>query len=64
MLAGGLLGLPLVAIPLAVALGHFILEERFNRDLLIDLVARPTARAPKIASGAFAGKVPAALEVG
>jgi hypothetical protein len=44
MLACGLLGLPLVSIPLAIALGHFVLEERFNRDLLVDLVARPLAR--------------------
>ena len=48
-LAGGLLGLPLVAIPLVVALGHFILEDRFNRHLLVDLVARPAARLPEVA---------------
>jgi predicted metal-dependent phosphoesterase TrpH len=60
MLAGGLLGLPLIAIPLAVALGHFILEDRFNRELLVDLVARPSsAKLP----AAFPGKVPARLEV-
>jgi predicted metal-dependent phosphoesterase TrpH len=45
----GLAGLPLVALPLAVALGHFILEERFNRDLLVDLVARPAVRLPEVA---------------
>lgn len=36
-----LLGLPLLSVPLAAALGHFLLEERFNRALLFDLVARP-----------------------
>ena len=46
---GGLLGLPLVALPLAAALGHFILEERFNRALLFDLVERPAARMPEAA---------------
>jgi hypothetical protein len=45
----GLLGLPLVAIPLAGALGHFILEERFNRALLFDLVTRPAIRFPEAA---------------
>jgi hypothetical protein len=40
---GGVLGLPLVALPLAGAyLLHFVMEERFNRDLLYDLVRRPT----------------------
>lgn len=37
----GILGLPLVSAALAIALGHFILEDRFNRNLLVDLVARP-----------------------
>jgi predicted metal-dependent phosphoesterase TrpH len=46
---GGLLGLPLVALPLAGALGHFILEERFNRALLFDLVKRPATRIPEAA---------------
>lgn len=46
---GGLLGLPLVALPLAAALGHFILEERFNRALLFDLVKRPATRVPEAA---------------
>jgi PHP-associated len=45
----GVAGLPLVALPLAVALGHFILEDRFNRDLLVDLVARPALRLPEVA---------------
>ena len=38
---GGIVGLPLVAVPLAGALAHFILEDRFNRSLLFDLVERP-----------------------
>jgi predicted metal-dependent phosphoesterase TrpH len=46
---GGLLGLPLVALPLAAALGHFILEQRFNRALLFDLVKRPATRIPEAA---------------
>jgi hypothetical protein len=46
---GGLLGLPLVALPLAAALGHFILEQRFNRALLFDLVKRPATRIPETA---------------
>jgi predicted metal-dependent phosphoesterase TrpH len=49
MLAGGLLALPLIAVPLAVALGHFILEDRFNRNLLVDLVARPALEFPEAA---------------
>lgn len=38
---GGVLGLPLIALPLAGAYLHFVTEERFNRNLLYDLVARP-----------------------
>lgn len=38
---GGILGLPLVALPLAGAYLHFVMEERFNRALLYDLVRRP-----------------------
>ena len=38
---GGILGLPLIALPLAAAYLHFITEERFNRALLYDLVRRP-----------------------
>lgn len=38
---GGILGLPLVALPLAAAYVHFVMEERFNQNLLYDLVARP-----------------------
>lgn len=39
---GGVLGLPLVGVALAGAYLHFLGEERFNRDLLFDLVARPS----------------------
>lgn len=46
----GVLGLPLLAMPLAAAMGHFLLEERFNRSLLFDLVARPAgAQVPEVA---------------
>jgi predicted metal-dependent phosphoesterase TrpH len=38
------LGLPLTVFPLIGALLHFVLEERFNRSLLFDLVARPATR--------------------
>ena len=41
-LLGGVLGLPLVATALAGGFLHFVHEERFNRDLLFDLVARPS----------------------
>jgi predicted metal-dependent phosphoesterase TrpH len=46
---GGVLGLPLMCVPLAAALAHFIMEERFNRSLLFDLVARPATRIPEVA---------------
>ena len=46
---GGLCALPLVCVPLVAALGHFVLEERFNRSLLFDLVKRPALRLPKAA---------------
>jgi predicted metal-dependent phosphoesterase TrpH len=49
MLVGGLLALPLVLVPLVIAAGHFVLEQRFNRDLLVDLVARPAVRVPEAA---------------
>ena len=50
---GGLFGLPLVAIALAGGLLHFVHEQRFNRDLLFDLVARPAdtlRRVPELAA--------------
>jgi predicted metal-dependent phosphoesterase TrpH len=40
--AGTVLGLPLVLVPLALAAVHFVLEARFNQQLLVDLVARPS----------------------
>ncbi|MDQ3348808.1 MAG: PHP domain-containing protein [Acidobacteriota bacterium] len=43
------LGIPLVAVPLTVAFGHFVLEERFNRGLLLDLVANRSLRVPEVA---------------
>ena len=49
MLACGILGMPLVLVPLAVALAHFVLEDRFNRNLLVDLVARPALAATEVA---------------
>lgn len=50
---GGILGLPLIAFPLAAAYLHFVMEERFNRTLLYDLVrrpARPLAVIPDLAA--------------
>jgi predicted metal-dependent phosphoesterase TrpH len=50
---GGVLGLPVVAIALAGAYLHFVMEERFNANLLFDLVARPAqtrARVPELAA--------------
>ena len=38
---GGIVGLPLLCLPLLGAAVHFIDEARFNRSLLVDLVARP-----------------------
>ena len=35
----GLLGLPLITAPLVAMVGHFLLEERFNRELIFDLTA-------------------------
>lgn len=50
---GGILGLPLIALPLAAAYLHFVTEERFNRTLLYDLVRRPArvlAAVPNLAA--------------
>ncbi|MPY86379.1 MAG: hypothetical protein GEU99_00480 [Luteitalea sp.] len=49
MVLGAAVGLPLVTIPLALAYAHFVLEERFNQSLLVDLVARPAGRLLKAA---------------
>lgn len=42
--AGGVLGLPLVTLPLILSVVHFVLEDRFNEDLLFDLAALPGVR--------------------
>jgi hypothetical protein len=38
---GGIVGLPLLCLPLVGAMMHFVEEARFNRALLFDLVAHP-----------------------
>jgi predicted metal-dependent phosphoesterase TrpH len=45
---GGILGMPLICLPLVAAVVHFLEEDRFNRSLLLDLVAYPglAARRP------------------
>lgn len=40
-------GLPLVSVAFIVAAAHFMLEDRFNRSLLFDLVARPATVGPQ-----------------
>ena len=53
MLFGGVFGLPLVSIALVAAYLHFVYEERFNENLLFDLVARPArtlAQIPELAA--------------
>ena len=42
---GGILGLPVMPLVMAGAFMHFIHEQRFNRDLLYDLLAKPTEAA-------------------
>lgn len=52
-LFGGVLGLPIVPAALVGAWLHFVMEERFNENLLFDLVARPApamARVPELAA--------------
>jgi predicted metal-dependent phosphoesterase TrpH len=41
LVCAGLLGVPLLGVALAGGLLHFVREQRFNRDLLFDLVAHP-----------------------
>jgi len=41
VMAGVVIGVPLVAVALVGGFLHFVHEQRFNRDLLFDLVARP-----------------------
>jgi predicted metal-dependent phosphoesterase TrpH len=53
LLFGGVFGLPLVSLALVGAYLHFVYEERFNENLLFDLVARPApvhARMPGLAA--------------
>ena len=51
--AGCVVGLPLIAVPLVLAAVHFVVEERFNQSLLFDLVRRPaSARLPQHAEAA------------
>lgn len=53
MLWGSLASMPVVAIPFLLAAGHFLLEGRFNRQLLFDLVATPPPRLrPKLQEAA------------
>jgi len=42
---GGVLGLPVMPLVMAGAFVHFVHEQRFNRDLLYDLLAKPSAAA-------------------
>lgn len=46
---GAIVGLPLVAAALFGGFLHFVHEQRFNRDLLFDLVARPADTARRVA---------------
>ena len=48
LLFGGALGLPLVSVAFVGAYLHFVYEERFNQDLLFDLVARPARVLPRV----------------
>jgi predicted metal-dependent phosphoesterase TrpH len=60
---GTAIGLPLVLIPLALAVGHFVLEARFNRDLLVDLVARPSMARPRPAGRRLSAARPASVQL-
>ncbi|PHY11225.1 MAG: hypothetical protein CK533_05845 [Acidobacterium sp.] len=42
---GGVLGLPIMPLVMTSAFVHFLHEQRFNRDLLYDLLAKPGAAA-------------------
>jgi predicted metal-dependent phosphoesterase TrpH len=53
VMAGAVVGVPLVAVALVGGFLHFVHEQRFNRDLLFDLVARPAEtlrRVPELAA--------------
>ena len=50
---GGVLGLPIVPVMMVGAFVHFVHEQRFNQDLLHDLIARPDrtlAQVPSLAA--------------
>ena len=47
LVLSAVLGLPFTIVPVIGAMIHFIFEERYNRSLLLDLVARPAARIPE-----------------
>ena len=53
VVCGGVFGLPLLTVALAGGVLHFVHEQRFNRDLLFDLVTRPSdlmRRIPELAA--------------
>ena len=53
VICGGLLGVPLLTVALGAGVLHFVAEQRFNRDLLFDLVSRPSEvrrRLPELAA--------------
>ena len=47
MVIGSTLGLPLTPVALVVSVIHYILDERFNHNLLVDLVATPVEPADR-----------------
>jgi predicted metal-dependent phosphoesterase TrpH len=49
MMLGLALGFPLISIPLVLSALHFLLEARFNRELLNDITQRPDLRMPELA---------------
>ena len=48
----GLVAMPVVAIPLVLAVVHFVQEARFNQGLLFDLVAQPVHAATRLPEAA------------
>lgn len=44
LVLSAVIGLPFTIVPVIGAMIHFIFEERYNRSLLLDLVARPATR--------------------
>jgi hypothetical protein len=47
---GGVFGLPVVPVLMVAPFVHFVHEQRFNRDLLYDLIARPETASRLLAS--------------